>query len=109
MPKKMKQLARKSILSYKANKGEIFIVDEFIQIEPKTARFYEFLESMDIQKQKILVLPEEVGKNIRLSVRNIYNVDIKKAGSASTYDLINHDILLFDKPGLLSLNENLSN
>jgi large subunit ribosomal protein L4 len=109
MPKKMKQLARKSILSYKASKGEIFIVDEFIQIEPKTARFYEFLESMDIQKQKILVLPEEVGKNIRLSVRNIYNVDIKKAGSASTYDLINHDILLFDKPGLLSLNENLSN
>ena len=109
MPKKMKQLARKSILSYKASKGEIFIVDEFIQIEPKTARFYEFLESMDIQKQKILVLPEEVGKNIRLSVRNIYNVDIKKAGSASTYDLISHDILLFDKTGLLSLNDNLSN
>ena len=42
MPKKMKQLARKSILSYKASKGEIFIVNEFIQLEPKTAIFYEF-------------------------------------------------------------------
>ena len=109
MPKKMKQLARKSILSYKASKGEIFIVNEFVQLEPKTAIFYEFLKSLDIQKQKILVLPEEIGKNIRLSVRNLYNVDINKADSASTYDLINHDFLLFDKPGLLSLNEKLSN
>ena len=109
MPKKMKQLARKSILSYKASKGEIFIVNEFIQREPKTAIFYEFLKSLDIQKQKILVLPEKIEKNISLSVRNLYNVDINKADSASTYDLINHDILLFDKLGLLSLNEKLSN
>ncbi len=108
MPKKMKQLARKSILSYKASKGEIFIVNEFVQLEPKTAIFYEFLKSLDIQKQKILVLPEEIGKNIRLSVRNLPTVNIKKADSASTYDLINHEVLLFDKSGLLLLNKKLS-
>ena len=109
MPKKMKQLARKSVLSHKASKGEIFIVDELIQPEPKTSTFYGFLISLDIQEKKVLVLPEEMEKNIRLSVRNLPNVNIKKADSASTYDLINHEVLLFDKPGLLLLNKKLSN
>ena len=109
MPKKMKQLARKSVLSHKASKGEIFIVDELIQPEPKTSTFYGFLISLDIQDKKVLVLPEEMGENIRLSVRNLPRVNITKADSASTYDLINHEVLLFDKPGLLLLNEKLSN
>ena len=108
MPKKMKQLARKSVLSHKASKGEIFIVDELIQPEPKTSTFYGFLISLDIQEKKVLVLPEEMEKNIRLSVRNLPNVNIKKADSASTYDLINHEVILFDKPGLLLLNEKLA-
>jgi large subunit ribosomal protein L4 len=109
MPKKMKQLARKSVLSHKASKGEIFIVDELIQPEPKTSTFYGFLISLDIQEKRVLVLPAEMKKNIRLSVRNLPNVNIKKADSASTYDLINHEVLLFDKPGLLLLNKKLSN
>ena len=108
MPKKMKQLARKSVLSHKASKGEIFIVDELIQPEPKTSTFYGFLISLDIQEKRVLVLPAEMEKNIRLSVRNLPNVNIKKADSASTYDLINHEVLLFDKPGLLLLNKILS-
>ena len=109
MPKKMKQLARKSVLSHKASKGEIFIVDELIQPEPKTSTFYGFLISLDIQEKRVLVLPAEIEKNIRLSVRNLPNINIKKADSASTYDLINHEVLLFDKPGLLLLNKKLSN
>lgn len=108
MPKKMKQLARKSVLSHKASKGEIFIVDELIQPEPKTSKFYGFLISLDIHEKKVLVLPAEMEKNIRLSVRNLPNVNIKKSDSASTYDLINHEVLLFDKPGLLLLNKKLS-
>ena len=109
MPKKMKQLARKSVLSHKASKGEIFIVDELIQPEPKTSTFYGFLISLDIQEKRVLVLPAEMEKNIRLSVRNLPNINIKKSDSASTYDLINHEVLLFDKPGLLLLNKKLSN
>ena len=108
MPKKMKQLARKSVLSHKASKGEIFIVDELIQPEPKTSTFYGFLISLDIQNKRVLVLPAEMEKNIRLSVRNLPNTNITKADSASTYDLISHEVLLFDKPGLLLLNEKLS-
>ena len=108
MPKKMKQLARKSVLSYKAGKGEIFIVDDLTQPEPKTSTFYGFLISLDIQEKKVLVLPAEMGQNIRLSVRNLPSVNITKADSASTYDLINHEVLLFDKPGLLLLNKKLS-
>jgi len=63
---------------------------------------------LDIQEKRVLVLPAEMEKNIRLSVRNLPNVNIKKADSASTYDLINHEVLLFDKPGLLLLNKKLS-
>ena len=108
MPKKMKQLARKSVLSYKAGKGEIFIVDDLTQPEPKTSAFHNFLTSLNIQDKKVLVLPENIGKNIRLSVRNLPNVNITKADSASTYELISHEVLLFDKPGLLLVNKKLA-
>ncbi|MDP6684407.1 MAG: 50S ribosomal protein L4 [Candidatus Marinimicrobia bacterium] len=108
MPKKMKQLARKSVLSHKAGKGEIFIVDDLTQPDPKTSAFYKFLISLNIQNKKVLVLPEKVEKNLRLAVRNLPNVNITKADSASTYELINHEVLLFDKPGLVLVNQKLS-
>ena len=108
MPKKMKQLARKSVLSYKAGKGEIIIVDDLTQPEPKTSAFHNFLVSLNIQDKKVLVLPENMEKNIRLSVRNLPNVNITKADSASTYELISHEVLLFDKPGLLLVNKKLA-
>ncbi len=108
MPKKMKQLARKSVLSHKAGKGEIFIVDKLTQPEPKTSAFQKFITSLNIQNKKVLVLPAEIEKNIRLSIRNLPKVNIVKADSASTYDLISHEVLLFDKPGLVLVNEKLS-
>ena len=108
MPKKMKQLARKSVLSFKAGKGEIIIVDEFFQSKPKTSLFYLFLLSLKIHDKSVLVLPGEMNHNLSLSVRNLPNVSILKADSVNTYELLKHNILLFDRQGVLLLNEKLS-
>jgi large subunit ribosomal protein L4 len=108
MPKKMKQLARKSVLSFKAGKSEIIIVDEFSQSKPKTSLFYLFLLSLKIHDKSVLVLPGEMNHNLSLSVRNLPNVSILKADSVNTYELLKHNIVLFDRQGVLLLNEKLS-
>ena len=108
IPKKMRKLARKSILSYKVKNNQIVVLDEISLSKPKTASFCDLLVNLKLNGKKVLVLPSELTENLRLSVRNISNVDIKVAGLASTYDLLNYNILLFDKSGLLLLNEKLS-
>ena len=108
MPKKMKQLARKSVLSFKAKKNNLIIVDELNISQPKTAEFNSLLSSLKLNDKKVLVLPGKLTANLRLSIRNLPNVSIVNAEAASTYELLNHDILLFDKEGLLLLNEKLS-
>jgi len=108
IPKKMKQLARKSVLSFKAKKNNLIIVDELNISQPKTAEFNSLLSSLKLNDKKVLVLPGKLTANLRLSIRNLPNVSIVNAEAASTYELLNHDILLFDKEGLLLLNEKLS-
>lgn len=108
MPKKMKQLARKSVLSFKAKNNDLIIVDELNISKPKTAEFNSLLNSLKLNDNKVLVLPGKITESLRLSIRNLPNVSIVNAESASTYELLNHDILLFDKEGLLILNEKLS-
>lgn len=107
MPQKMKQLARKSVLSYKASKGEIKIIDKFNQSEPKTSVFFQLLCSLKLQNKKVLVLTGTSNKNIVLSVRNLPKVNVVTAESASAYDFINHEILLFDQEAITALNTKL--
>jgi large subunit ribosomal protein L4 len=107
MPQKMKQLARKSVLSHKASKGEIKIIDKFNQSEPKTSVFFQLLSSLGLQNRKVLVLTATSDKNIVLSVRNLPKVNVATADSASTYDFINHEILLFDQDAIVALSEKL--
>jgi ribosomal protein L4 len=59
--------------------------------------------------KRITVLPAIVDENLFLSVRNLRNITLLKVDHASTYDLIDNDILLFDKAGIMLLNEQLKN
>ena len=107
--RKMRQLARKSVLSSKASEGAIFVVDEFKFNNPKTSQFNQLVKDLKLTGKRITVLPAIVDENLFLSVRNLRNITLIKVDHASTYDLIDNDILLFDKAGIMLLNEQLKN
>jgi len=107
--RKMRQLARKSVLSSKASGGAIFVVDEFKFNNPKTSQFNQLVKDLNLTGKRITVLPAIVDENLFLSVRNLKNITLIKVDHASTYDLIDNDILLFDKAGIMLLNEQLKN
>ena len=107
--RKMRQLARKSVLSSKASEGAIFVVDEFKFNNPKTSQFNQLVKDLKLTGKRITVLPAIVDENLFLSVRNLKNITLIKVDHASTYDLIDNDILLFDKAGIILLNEQLKN
>ena len=73
----------------------------------KTKEFVEFLKRLNIFGKKVTVLVASSSENLFLSSRNIPNIYLVEATSASTYDLLDCEKLLFDKAGLVLLNKNL--
>ncbi len=108
LPKKMNRLARRSALSGKAAVNAIMVVDKIELDAPKTKTVLEILTALGIADKKVVFLPATVEENVLLSFRNLKNVTVIPSTHASTYDLVDCDILLFDKAGLALLNETLS-
>jgi len=67
----------------------------------------KMLSDLNISGKKVLILPEEISENLVLATNNIPGVYVVKADFASTYDLIDCDILLFTESGLKLLNKSL--
>ena len=105
--KKMKRLARRSVLSFRADNGDILVVDEISISSPKTKEFIEFLKILNISGKKVTILVASLSENLFLSSRNVPNIYLVEATSASTYDLLDCEKLLFDKAGLALLNKKL--
>lgn len=95
--KKVNKLARKSALSYKAKAEQIMIVEDFNFDAPKTKEFLTILKSLNINGKKTLLLTNDNLENVYKSGRNINKVQILEAINASTYDLLNNQILLVQK------------
>ncbi len=108
MPKKMRQLARRSVLSDKAANGKVFVIDEFNIEKPKTKYFIDLLNNLKLSDTKVTVLPSVIDDNLNLATRNIPNIFVIKATDVSTYDLLDSEVLLFDKAGLTLLNKQLA-
>jgi large subunit ribosomal protein L4 len=95
--KKVNKLARKSALSYKAKAEQIVIVEDFNFESPKTKDFLSLLKSLKIEGKKTLLLTSENLNNVYKSGRNISKVNILEVTNASTYDILNNQILLVQK------------
>lgn len=107
MPRKMKLLARRSILSYKANNDGLIILEEISVADPKTKEFMKILNDLNIADKKVTVLLGDSKTNVFLSGRNIRNIAILEAKDASTYDLIDCDVILTEKSGVDVLTKQL--
>ena len=106
--KKVKDLARKSALSYKAKDNSIAVLEDFSFDSAKTKQYVNLLASLQLaDKKTLLVLPEN-NKNIVLSGRNIQNAKVTTADQINTYDLMNADNVIFVESSISKV-ENLLN
>jgi large subunit ribosomal protein L4 len=99
-PIKMRQLARKSALSLKAQDQQIMIVDDFTVNEVKTKQVYDILRALKLDTTKTVLLVPAYDKNLWLSGRNISNLQIMEAAHVSTYDILNNQMLLIQKSAI---------
>jgi len=93
--KKVKQLARKSALSYKASSNNIIVLEDFNFEAPKTKEMIKLGSNLKIADKKSLIVLSEQNKNIYLSARNIQGVEVVTAKELSTYEIMKASTLVF--------------
>jgi len=108
LPKKVKILAKKSAFSLKCKNEQIVIVEDFSFDKPKTKDFANLLSALKISGKKVLLLTGETNVNVWKSGRNIAKVEILESAKASTYNLLNNQILLIQKSAVENINKTYS-
>ena len=98
--KKVKSLARKSALSYKAQENSILVVEDFNFEVPKTKDFSSVINNLKISGRKVLMVLSEPNKNVYLSARNINRVNVMEASTLSTYNVLDAGVLVLTESSL---------
>jgi large subunit ribosomal protein L4 len=106
--KKLKQLARKSTLTYKAQEGNITILEDFSLAAPKTKAYVDMLQHLQVGEQRTLLILPAVDKNLVLASRNIPHATVTLVDQINTYDLLHAKKLLISEAALEKLTQNLS-
>lgn len=106
--RKVKQLARKSALTYKMKDNAILIVDNLGINEIKTKLMVEMRENFKISDKKVLIVVNEQNKNVYLSSRNLSGVEVVNASSLNTYKILNASVLMFEENAIEVLNNALA-
>lgn len=97
--KKVKRLARKSALSYKAKDKKIFVIEDFKFDQPKTKEMEQILKNMELNRKVLFVLNEK-NDNVYLSARNLPAASVITADSLNTYDIMNAHTIVMHKDSL---------
>jgi large subunit ribosomal protein L4 len=103
--KKLKELARKSALTYKAQSNDILILEDFTLESPKTKKFVDIQNNLKINDKKSLIVLSEANKNLYLSSRNLQNIEIVIASNLSTYKIMNAKKLVLVESSVAKMDE----
>lgn len=106
--KKVRDLARKSALSYKAQANSISVVDGVKFTEVKTKSFQTLLDGLKLSDKKVLFVTPDYDINFFQSGRNLQKVSIVHASQLNTLDLVNTDLVVLLKPAVSVLADRLS-
>lgn len=106
--KKVKLLARKSALSYKAKENAILVVEDFTLDAPKTKDFINITKNLKVDGKKLLLLLPGVDKNVYLSARNLQGTQVMTASALNTYKVLDADVLVVTEKSLASIDETLN-
>ena len=106
--KKVKDLARRSALTYKAKDGAITVLDNVTLSAPKTKEFAALLKAFSLNDRKALVVVAGNDRNVLLSARNIQGARVVGASEVNTYDIMNANGVLIAKDAIASLENTLT-
>jgi large subunit ribosomal protein L4 len=100
IPRKVKQLARKSALNARAREGALHVVERFAFRRPRTAQLAGLLDSLGLDGRKVLVLTANGDQNVYLSGRNLPAVEVMPYGQASAYDILWSEAVVVEEGAL---------
>ncbi|WP_077195632.1 50S ribosomal protein L4 [Prevotella ihumii] len=106
--KKVKVLARKSALAYKAQDEAIVVVEDFNFDAPKTKDFITFTKNLKVEGKKVLVVLPETQKNVYLSARNLEKAQVTTAAMVNSYAVLNADVVVITENSLKTIDEILN-
>jgi len=106
--KKVRQLARRSVLSQKVSENNFIVIDNILPETPKTSEFFGLLKNFNLTGEKVTVLTDAMEENLYLGSRNIKNICVVPVQSASTYDLLDCQMILANEASVEILNKQLS-
>lgn len=107
LPKKVRRLAIKSVLSAKVADNEIIVLDQLTMDAPKTKQFAEVLKNLKVER-KALVVAAEYDDNVALSARNIPGIKFIAADGINVLDVVSHDKLIITKDAVQKVEEVLA-
>lgn len=103
--KKLKQLARKSALSFKANSNSILVLEDFSIEAPKTKEIVNICKNLNLLEKKSVFVLGEPNKNIYLSSRNLQKQKVVTASDLNTYEIMNAGTLVLVESSIDVLNK----
>ena len=106
--KKVRQLARKSALSYKAQENALMVVEDFTFDAPKTKSVVEILKNLKVSDKKTLFVTAGADKVVYLSARNIERVQVMPANALNTYKVLNADVMVVSESALAVIEGDLT-
>ena len=104
--RKVKDLARKSALTYKVQNKQMIVVEDFTLDTPKTSEFAAIRKNLKIDDKKSLFVINERNKNIYLSSRNLQKTKVITISELNTYEIMNASTVLFVESSLDVLQKN---
>lgn len=105
--KKVKALARKSALSYKAQANNIVVVEDFTFEAPKTKDFVNVVNNLKVSGKKLLMVLSGADKNVYLSARNLERTNVMVASALNTYKVLDAETLVVTESALKAIEETL--
>lgn len=107
--KKVRRLARKSALSYKASSESITVLEDINFEAPKTSEFLQMLKSFEMDNKKVLLIMPGTNENVYLSARNLKKVKYINSNNINTYDLMNANKILMAESAVKDIDELFKN
>jgi large subunit ribosomal protein L4 len=100
VPRKVRQLGRRSALNARARENALLVVDAFTLTAPKTATLLAFVAKLGVAERKVLILTDGAKPNVYLSARNLPNVHVMPFADASTYHVLWSDVVVVESAAL---------
>ena len=102
--KKVKALARRSALTYKAQNNQIMVIEDIKMDTPKTKEFVNITRNLKLEGQKLLLVLNGQERNLYLSLRNVPTASVITASDINTYRVLDNRMILVTESSVDTLN-----